>query len=367
VVFRRDASNIESCHQKLLYLKRAGWSSSPMATTGSISKAEKSYIQAALQASLPSRADGRSLLDYRAIALETGVAPLANGSARVNIGKHGGQESGSGTEVLAAVKLEVEDAYSGGDGVDGGRIVCSVSWFVQYYSSFVFDTYDNDKAEHCKDSSPAAYPHLSSAAVDDLSYDMTTVLHQSLSHSSLHPPNLGIIPRKKSWLLNLDIMVLSDSGNIYDALFMAARSALWDTKVPRTRSVQYQVKKKSNNGSGAVASTGEHDLDMDEQESPSGFVTRQINNVADFDLPDYWDEGEPLGSRDQWPVCVTLNLVCSFFFLLSLSTVLRMGISCPTWDILLMQRRKKKHRRLYDFCSCSPSLSVVLHICRPCV
>ena len=95
----------------------------------SLSKSEKSYIQTALRDLSPIRADGRTLLDYRSIALETGVASLANGSARVNIGKTAGEESGSGTEVIAAVKLEVEDVLEG-EGVDGGRIACTVSWFV---------------------------------------------------------------------------------------------------------------------------------------------------------------------------------------------------------------------------------------------
>ena len=100
-----------------------------MSATISLSKSEKSYIQTALGEPSPIRADGRSLLDYRSIALETGVASLANGSARVNIGKTVGEESGSGTEVIAAVKLEVESVLDG-EGVDGGRIVCTVSWFV---------------------------------------------------------------------------------------------------------------------------------------------------------------------------------------------------------------------------------------------
>ena len=94
-----------------------------------LSKSEKSYIQTTLRDLSPIRADGRSLLDYRSIALETGVASLANGSARVNIGKAAGEESGSGTEVIAAVKLEVENVLEG-EGVDGGRIACTVSWFV---------------------------------------------------------------------------------------------------------------------------------------------------------------------------------------------------------------------------------------------
>ena len=91
-----------------------------------VSKSERAYIQASLQTTPPLRADGRSLLDFRTVLLETGVAPLANGSARLNIGKMA-REGGGGTEVLAAVKLEVEDVQSG-DGVDGGRVACSVTW-----------------------------------------------------------------------------------------------------------------------------------------------------------------------------------------------------------------------------------------------
>lgn len=155
-------------------------------------------------------------------------------------------------------------------------------------------------AKCCKGSSPAAYPHLSSSGLDDLSYDMTIILNQCISHPSLHPKNLGIIPRRKSWLLNLDAIVLSDSGNVYDALFLAARSALWDTKVPRTRSVQYQP--KSNVPS-------DQDVEMAADGSGSIFNTRELTRTADFELTDYWDEGEPLQISQEWPVCVTLNLV----------------------------------------------------------
>lgn len=92
-----------------------------------ISKAEQSYIQAGLLANPPSRADGRFLHDFRSIALETSVAPLANGSARLSIGRNPHDGSG-GTEVLAAAKLEVETIEHGSGGVDGGRIACSVTW-----------------------------------------------------------------------------------------------------------------------------------------------------------------------------------------------------------------------------------------------
>ena len=137
--------------------------------------------------------------------------------------------------------------------------------------------------------------------MDDLQFDYTTALNQVISHPSLHPKNLGILPHKKSWLLNLDLVVLSDAGNVYDAMFMAARAALWDTKVPVTRAVQYTA----NSGN----ATKPADEKLDSEETLSGFDTRQIPSATDFDLPDYWDEGEPLGGRETWPLCVTLNLV----------------------------------------------------------
>ena len=122
---------------------------------------------------------------------------------------------------------------------------------------------------------------------------------------------------KKAWVLHLDIVVLVDSGNVYDAVFMAARAALWDTKVPRTRSVEYKAKKGVVGAGGAVSGTtgkksagegGGGDMDVDEG-VVSGFDTRQIRNATDFELPDYWDEGEVLDGGSAWPVCVTLNLV----------------------------------------------------------
>jgi exosome complex component RRP42 len=154
-------------------------------------------------------------------------------------------------------------------------------------------------------SSPAAYPQLSNNALEDLQHDLTTIMHTTLAHPSLHPENLKIIPGKKSWLLNLDLVILSDAGNAYDALFMAARAALYDTKVPRTRFVEYKAKKR-----GPAGGAGEG-MDVDETagEGTSGFDTRQRKHAVDFELLDYWDEGEPLDGRQRWPLCVTLNLV----------------------------------------------------------
>lgn len=101
-------------------------------------------------------------------------------------------------------------------------------------------------------------------------------------------------------------MVLSDAGNVYDALFMAARAALCDTRVPRTKAVEYRPNKREGERDG-----GDMDVDSEQQ---SGLDTRRAKApAADFELEDYWDDGAVLGGRDAWPVSVTLNLVPSFF------------------------------------------------------
>lgn len=160
------------------------------------------------------------------------------------------------------------------------------------------------RAERLKGSSPAAYSHLSTNAHDDVQYDYTTILHQVLSHPTLRPKNLAILPKRKSWLLSLDVTVLSDSGNVYDAMFMAARAALWDTKVPRTRSIQYAGRKNGR-------TDAPMDVDDGNAAEVSGFDTRHLKAAVDFELVDTWDEGEPLAGREKWPVCVTLNIVRS--------------------------------------------------------
>jgi len=137
------------------------------------------------------------------------------------------------------------------------------------------------------------------SSCDDIQYDLSQLLNSTLGHSSLRPSNLSILPRKRSWLLNLDCIVISDAGNTYDVLFMAARAALWNTHVPITRPIEYRAPQRTSGDA------------MDE----SGLDTRQVAQAADFELKDYWTEGDILDGRDRWPVCITLNLISSRHFL----------------------------------------------------
>jgi exosome complex component RRP42 len=101
--------------------------------TSIISASESSYIISSLLLPEPIRTDGRGLHDFRPFSLTTGVAPQANGSARVLLGSGGA----GGTEVVTAVRLEVGpppvgSAQSQGSSV-GSRpdVVCSIEWLVQ--------------------------------------------------------------------------------------------------------------------------------------------------------------------------------------------------------------------------------------------
>jgi len=117
-------------------------------------------------------------------------------------------------------------------------------------------------------------------------------------------------------------------------MFMAARAALWDTKVPRTRGVEYKAPK---GGKGTVGSDA-----MEVDETVSGFDTRQLAKATDFELHDYWDEGEVLDGREGWPVCVTLNLVC--ILVLHASCALsRHRFLLPTFWTLHYQRKPLRH------------------------
>lgn len=155
-------------------------------------------------------------------------------------------------------------------------------------------------------SSPAAYPSLSSNALDDLQSDLTILLESVLSHPSLRPDNLVIVPGKKAWAVKLDAVVFADGGNVVDCLMLASRAALWDTKVPRTKGVEYRAPRRH-------ATQGEVGMDLDVdanvEEQGGGLEMKALSRATDFELTDYWDEGEVLSGRESWPVCVTLNIV----------------------------------------------------------
>ena len=154
----------------------------------------------------------------------------------------------------------------------------------------------------------------------DLSLFLSTTLSPSASSSSSSDPILGldlsqliIIPGKKAWTLYVDAIVLAFEGNIHDALFIAVRSAIWDTRIPRTKSIAYTAPPSASKtsksepaplgGSDPTGPVAEGDLDV------FGIKGMVKSKAVDFELEDYWEEGDVLKGRDDLPVCVTLNIV----------------------------------------------------------
>lgn len=276
-----------------------------------ISKSEQSFIKTAILADPPQRADGRKLQEFRPIALQTGgdVAPLANGSGRVNLG---------GSEVIVAIKLETEDIEHRDApqseeplGRDGGRVVCTVSWYVDVENISTLISLTHVK----HDSSQSAYPNKLATQLDEMSSDLSTMLTSAFSSCLTPSAQLTIVPRKKSWLLNIEALVLADCGNVFDAILIAIHGALWDLRIPRTRSVEFEAR-------------GDRD-EAGNQDSMKTLLKqrRKVTTGAEFDLEDYWDEGEHLRNRSALPIGMTLNLVRYFreliFFRGRITVVLR--------------------------------------------
>ncbi|KAG9004283.1 hypothetical protein FRB90_011010 [Tulasnella sp. 427] len=278
-----------------------------------LSKSEASYIASALLAAPdPVRADGRGLLDYRSVAVETSVAALSNGSGRAVLGGTTINTIGVGdaaTEAIVAVRLEVEDI----DSNSGVGLTCTVT---------------------C---TPSAYPHHTMPQLDDLSSDLSALLQQALQSSdNIWAPQLVIIPKKKRWHLNLEAVVISDSGNILDTLVIAARAALWDLRIPRTRNLEFQRQ--------TARPATDEDMQVDEPKGDALGSAVKGSRVAkkpagDFELEDYWDDGLPLKGRDVLPICVTLNLLPPIHFLdatfqeeRAVPTRIHLTFSFPTAD-----------------------------------
>ncbi|CAG8738003.1 5999_t:CDS:2 [Racocetra persica] len=173
-----------------------------------ISALEADYILRGIDDNL--RADGRGLLDYREVILETGLITQANGSARCRLGE--------GTDVLVGVRVDIGNVE-----VDGteeevanikakrGRVVCNV------------------------ECSPIASQQFAGRGADDINNELTQMMSRVLNgpQAGLNLEKLCIIPGKACWVVYIDALVLDYAGNIVDTMFMTTRAALFNTQVPK--------------------------------------------------------------------------------------------------------------------------------------
>jgi hypothetical protein len=78
-------------------------------------------------------------------------------------------------------------------------------------------------------------------------------------------------------------------GNMHDALFMAARAALWDTRMQRTRAVEYRPDTEEGGKGG-------NEMDVDSEPQSDIDTRRSKAPVAGLEPEHSWDDGAVLGA-----------------------------------------------------------------------
>jgi exosome complex component RRP42 len=137
--------------------------------------------------------------------------------------------------------------------------------------------------------------------------DLTTLLQHTI------PPLLPALPITPSLSFHyiIDALILSSSsGNLTDALFLSVRSALFDLKIPRTRNVAYEAKEEKD-AQGDSDMAGIKGAALGKKKDKKGEAGMRQAAGAEFEIEDYWDEGDPLEDRvrEELPVCITMNIV----------------------------------------------------------
>ncbi|KAL0479512.1 exosome complex protein RRP42 [Acrasis kona] len=163
-----------------------------------ISPSEKQFLIDGIKQNM--RTDGRSRLDYRAFTVETGLVAQTNGSARVKLANN--------TDVLVGVKVEIGDPDP--DFPDQGRLEVRV------------------------ECSPSASPEFEGRGAEEMNAILSAMLRNMLQNArTVDWASLCISPGKQCWIVYVDCLVLDSAGNLFDALSIATKSALFNTKVPK--------------------------------------------------------------------------------------------------------------------------------------
>eukprot|EP00245_Coleochaete_scutata_P004465 TRINITY_DN17108_c1_g1_i1.p1 TRINITY_DN17108_c1_g1~~TRINITY_DN17108_c1_g1_i1.p1 ORF type:complete len:288 (-),score=43.58 TRINITY_DN17108_c1_g1_i1:57-920(-) len=150
------------------------------------------------------RCDGRGREDYRSFSIETGVITQASGSARLWLGA---------TDVIVAVKAELGSPPPGRPGQ--GRLEIAV------------------------ECSPTASPQFEGRGGEELSSELGGAIQRSLAGGAsgagagIDLGSLSIIEGRTCWVLFIDALVLNSDGNLLDAISIAVKAALADTRLPK--------------------------------------------------------------------------------------------------------------------------------------
>lgn len=144
------------------------------------------------------RLDGRSILDYREISIETNVLQKTNGSASVKIGD---------TEVLAGIKVEMGKPFP--DTPDKGIIICNAE-MLPICSAFI-------------EPGPPSEDAIELSRVSDRGIRESGMIDLS---------QLVIREGEDVFAVFIDIAVINEDGNLFDACSYAIAAALHGATMP---------------------------------------------------------------------------------------------------------------------------------------
>jgi len=155
------------------------------------------------------RIDNRSFDEYRNVVVEQGVVKQAEGSARVRIGN---------TEVIAGVKMGVGEPFP--DTPNEGVLMVAAEFL------------------------PLASPEFESGPPGEESIELARVVDRAIRESKAIDFKKLFITEEKVWMVYIDIDILDDDGNLFDAACLAAVAALKNAKIPELDEKQAPVYEK---------------------------------------------------------------------------------------------------------------------------
>ncbi|XP_076773996.1 exosome complex component RRP42 isoform X2 [Arvicanthis niloticus] len=89
---------------------------------------------------------------------------------------------------------------------------------------------------HSSFCSANATPEFEGRGGDDLGTEIANTLYRIFNNkSSVDLRSLCISPREHCWVLYVDVLLLECGGNLFDAISIAVKAALFNTRIPRVR------------------------------------------------------------------------------------------------------------------------------------
>ena len=153
------------------------------------------------------REDGRELDEYRDITIETNVISKAEGSASVKIG---------GTQVMVGIKPQIGSPFPATPDVGVLMTNCEML--------------------------PMADPTFEPGPPSDDSIELARVVDRGIRESELvELDKLCIEEGKHVWMLFIDLHIIDNCGNLFDACELAVMAALKTTKLPVATIVDEEV------------------------------------------------------------------------------------------------------------------------------